>query len=404
MGLNLGYGLGFVKFEPPENFQILMPEELPAADGSEIERAMDESLGQDLADYGGRGRSASILVSDITRPSPSPIMLAPLAKKLKELGFYDLLVVFALGTHRRMTLDEEKLLLRDFSDMPHLQHDPKKCVVLGKTKRGTPVEIFEIVASTDLIIATGNIEYHYYAGYSGGAKAVLPGVSSERSVNTNHELMRDPRAVSGRLDSPVRQDFEDAAGIAGLDYILNVVLNSKKEVVRAVAGDFIKAHRAGAAVVDQMYRKTVKSAEIVITCAGGRPKDINLFQAQKALDNAKGAAAPGGTIILLAECSEGLGHPVFERWVREAECAEDCIERFGREYEFGGHKAAFLAKESLEHNIILVSSLPRELAEMCFFQPASTLDEAMAAAYKRHGKDASMLIMPYGNLTLATKG
>jgi len=404
VGLNLGYGSGFVKFEQPENFQILMPEELPAADGGEIERAMDKSLGRDLADYGGRGRSASILVSDITRPSPSHIMLAPLAKKLKELGFHDLLVVFALGTHRRMTLDEEKLLLRDFSNMPHLQHDPKKCVVLGQTKRGTPVEIFETVASTDLIIATGNIEYHYYAGYSGGAKAVLPGISSERSVNMNHELMRDPRAVSGRLDSPVRQDFEDAAGIAGLDYILNVVLNSKKEVVRAVAGDFIKAHRAGAAVVDRMYRKTVKPAEIVITCAGGRPKDINLFQAQKALDNAKGAAAPGGTIILLAECGEGLGHPVFERWVREAECAEDCIERFGREYEFGGHKAAFLAKESLEHNIILVSSLPRELAEMCFFRPASTLDEAMAAAYERHGKDASMLIMPYGNLTLATKG
>ena len=163
---------------------------------------------------------------------------------------------------------------------------------LGQTTRGTPVEIFEEVASSDLIIATGNIEYHYYAGYSGGAKAVLPGVSSERSVNTNHELMRDPRAVSGRLDSPVRQDFEDAAGVAGLDFILNVVLNSKKEVVRAVAGDFIKAHRAGAAVVDRMYRKTVKPAEIVITCAGGRPKDINLFQAQKALDNAKGPQPP----------------------------------------------------------------------------------------------------------------
>jgi nickel-dependent lactate racemase len=331
-------------------------------------------------------------------------MLVPLAKKLNELGFHDLLVVFALGTHRRMTPGEEKLLLRDCSDMPHLQHNPKRCVTLGQTTRGTPVEIFESVASTDLIIATGNIEYHYYAGYSGGAKAVLPGVSSERSVNTNHELMRDPYAVSGRLDSPVRQDFEDAARVAGLDFILNVVLNSKKEVVRAVAGDFIKAHRAGAAVVDRMYRKTVKPAEIVVTCAGGRPKDINLFQAQKALDNAKWAATPGGTIILLAECNEGLGHPVFERWAREAACAEDCIERFGREYEFGGHKAAFLAKESLEHNIILVSSLPRELAEMCFFQPASTLDEAIAAAYKRHGKEASMLIMPFGNLTLATKG
>lgn len=402
--MKLAYGRGELDFEAPENSRIILPEELPAADGGEIERALDEPLGQDLADFEGRGKSACILVSDITRPSPSHAMLFPLAKKLKKLGFCNLLVIFALGTHRRMTAEEENMLLRACSEVPHLQHDPNKCITLGHTMRGTPVEIFERVASADLIIATGNIEYHYYAGYSGGAKAVLPGVSSERSVITNHKLMRDPGAVSGNLDSPVRHDFEDAAGVAGLDFILNVVLNSKKEVVRAVAGNFIKAHRAGASVVDRMYRKTVKPAEIVITCAGGRPKDINLFQAQKALDNAKAAAVPGGTIILLAECSEGLGHPVFERWAREAKCAEECIERFGREYEFGGHKAAFLAKESLEHNIILVSALPRESAEMCFFQPAATLNEAMAAAYKRHGNNASVLIMPNGNLTLAAKG
>jgi nickel-dependent lactate racemase len=263
------------------------------------------------------------------------------------------------------------------------------------------VEILEEVASSDLIVATGNIEYHYYAGYSGGAKAVLPGVSSEQSVVKNHELMRDPLAVTGRLDSPVRQDMEDAARIAGLDFILNVVQNSRKEIVQAVAGDFIQAHRAGAATVDRMYRRAVTPAEIVVTCAGGRPKDLNLFQAQKALDNAKNAAAPGGAIILVAECSEGLGHPVFERWAREAEGAEDCWERFGREYEFGGHKAAFLAKESLHHQLILVSSLPGELARMCFFQPAKTLDEALERARERQGRDARVLVMPHGNLTLA---
>jgi nickel-dependent lactate racemase len=316
----------------------------------------------------------------------------------------DIKVVFALGTHRRMTPQEERLLLRDCISMPHIQHDPMKCVSLGQTAKNTPVEIFEEVAASDLIIATGNIEYHYYAGYSGGAKAILPGISSEQSVNANHELMRDPRAISGCLDSPVRQDFEDAAGVAGLDFILNVVLNSKKEIVRAVAGDYIKAHRAGAEVVDKMYRIKVKPADIVITCAGGGPKDLNLFQAQKALDNAKEAATPGGTIILVAKCSEGLGHPVFERWASEADCAEDCIDRFGREYEFGGHKAAFLAKESLEHNIILVSALPREMAEMCFFQPAATLEDAVDAAQKRHGKDARMVVMPFGNVTLAVKG
>ena len=142
-------------------------------------------------------------------------------------------------------------------------------------------------------------------------------------------------------------------------------------------------------------------AEIVVTCAGGRPKALNLFQAQKALDNAKNAALPGGSIILVAECCEGLGHPVFERWVCEAGSAEQCWERFGREYEFGGHKAAFLAKESLEHHLILVSALPSERAEMCFFSPAKTLQQALELARERQGKGARMLVMPHGNLTLA---
>jgi nickel-dependent lactate racemase len=330
-------------------------------------------------------------------------MLPPLVKRLRAIGIDDILVVFGLGTHRRMTEEEEQRLLGDCISLPHIQHDRSRCIDLGSTSRGTPVEILEDVALSDLIIGTGNIEYHYYAGYSGGAKAVLPGVSSERSITINHELMRDPLAASGRLDSPVREDMEDAAEVAGLDFILNVVQNSKKEVVRAVAGDFIGAHREGAEVVDAMYRRPVEPAEIVVACAGGRPKDVNLFQAHKALDNARDAALPGGTIILVAECSEGFGHPVFERWVREAESPEDCVKRFGREYEFGGHKAALIAKESLSHELILVSSMPGELAEMSFFKHASSLDQAVAMARAAQGQGARMIVMPYGNLTLATR-
>jgi len=328
-------------------------------------------------------------------------MLPPLVRRMKELDIKNFNLVFALGTHRRMTAAEEEYLLKDCFRLPHVQHDTKACVPLGWTRRGTPVEVLESVASSDLIVATGNIEYHYYAGYSGGAKAILPGVSSESSVIRNHELMRDPAATTGNLKSPVRLDMEDAARIAELDFILNTVLNSKKEIVLSTAGEYIKAHRIGAAAVDRMYRRPVEPADIVISCAGGRPKDINLFQAQKALDNAKNAALPGGTIILLAECCEGLGHPVFERWACEASSAEECWERFGREYEFGGHKAAFLAKESLEHHLILVSSMPKDKVEMCFMNPAKTLDEALALAKERQGRDARMLVMPYGNLTLA---
>ena len=398
--VRLGYGQGCLDLMLVEGAEVVLAEELPAAPAGEVERSIDNAAGSALDDFAGC-KSASILVSDITRPAPSHLMLPPLIQRLKDLGIADLKIVFALGTHRRMTADEERLLLQDCTSLPYMQHDPKNCVSLGETGRGTPVEILDTVASSDLIVATGNIEYHYYAGYSGGAKAVLPGVSSERSVIKNHELMRDPLSTTGRLDSPVRQDMEDAAGIVGLDFILNVVLNGKKEIVQSVAGDFISAHRVGAATVDRMYRRPVEPAEIVVTCAGGRPKDLNLFQAQKALDNAKNAALPGGSIILVAECCEGLGHPVFERWASEASSAEDCWERFGREYEFGGHKAAFLARESMQHHMILVSALPRERAEMCFFTPAATLEEALQLAKTRQGRDARMLVMPHGNLTLA---
>ena len=396
--MKLSYGLGSVEC-PPGDFELVLPQEMPAAGAGVIERAIVNPSGKNLADL--RGSSAALLVSDITRPAPSHLMLPPLIDGLKRVGVSEFKVVFALGTHRRMTALEERRLLQGCYCLPHLQHDPGRCISLGETRRGTPVEVLEEVASSDLVVATGNIEYHYYAGYSGGAKSLLPGVSSERSIVKNHELMRDPRSVSGRLDSPVRVDMEDAAEVAGLDFILNVVCNSKKEIVSAAAGDFLTAHRAGAAVVDAMYRKTVDPAEIVITCAGGRPKDINLFQAHKALDNARGAAVAGGTIILLAECSEGLGNSAFERWAREADCAEDCVERFGLEYEFGGHKAALIALASLRHQLILVSSMTPELSRMCFFEPARTLEEALAMARDRHGKDARLLVMPHGNLTLA---
>jgi nickel-dependent lactate racemase len=399
-GIALGFGQGFLDLEVGEGVEVVLPRELPAAGPAEMERSLDQPLGRSLDDFLGC-KSASILVSDITRPAPTHLMLPPLARRLKKLGISDMKVVFGLGTHRRMTPEEERLLLKGCVSLPSVQHNPNACVSLGQTRRGTPVEILETVASSDLIVATGNIEYHYYAGYSGGAKAILPGVSSEKSIIRNHELMRDQRAVSGRLDSSVRQDMEDAAEIADLDFILNAVLNSKKEIVQSVSGDFIQAHRAGAAVVDRMYRRIVEPAEIVVTCAGGRPKDLNLFQAQKALDNAKHAAVPGGTIILVAECSEGLGHPVFERWACEAQGAEECWERFGREYEFGGHKAAFLARESLRHQLILVSALPPEKAKMCFFQPAKTISEALDKARERQGRNARMLVMPHGNLTLA---
>ena len=405
--MKLGYGAGSISLaiEEDERFEVVLPKEMAGApdEEAEIKRALDEPFGPSLQNFEGCGR-AVIMASDITRPAPTSMILPPLVRRLEGVGISDILIVFGLGTHRRMTAEEVGRLLGSSASLPSIQHDLDRCVGLGETSRGTPVEILEEVANADLKVGTGNIEYHYYAGYSGGAKAVLPGVSSERSINKNHAMMVDPRSKSGRLDGPVRLDMEEAAGIAGLDFILNAVMNSRKEVVRAVAGDFVEAHRKGATTVDEMYRRPVRPAEIVVACAGGRPKDINLFQAQKAMENAREAVLPGGTLILLAECAEGFGHPVFERWAREAACPEDCFERFGREYEFGGHKAALIARDSLDKDLILVSSLGPALAEMVFFRHARSLAEALAMARERQGKDARTIVMPHGDLTLATGG
>lgn len=397
--MRLGFGCGSLEMDA-EGCELVMPQELSPALPGEIERALSSPIGADISALDG-ARTAAILASDITRPSPSHLLVPPMASRLRSIGVSDLLVVFGLGTHRRMTVEEEMHLLGEAAILPHCQHDPARCLSMGHTSAGTPVEIFEEVAACDIIVGTGNIEYHYYAGYSGGAKAILPGVSSERSVNLNHAMMRDPRSRSGRLDSPVRLDMEEAAAVAGLDFILNVVLNSRKEIVSAVAGHYVKAHRCGAATVDRMYLRPVRPAEIVVTCAGGRPKDLNLFQAEKALENARAAALPGGTIILVAECSEGLGHPVFQRWIDQANGPQDCLDRFGREYQFGGHKAAYLAEQALRNELILVSGLDQKTAESCFFTPARDLASALAEARERHGQDARVVVMPHGNLTLA---
>ncbi|MCR3884228.1 MAG: lactate racemase domain-containing protein, partial [Methanothrix sp.] len=231
--MKLGYGAGSIdlEVEGDEIYDLLLPKEIPGVpdETAEMEGALDEPLGPSLEDFAGAKR-AVILASDITRPAPTSRMIPPLVRRLEEMGVSDLLVVFGLGTHRKMTAQEMDRLLGGCASIPHIQHEIDGCVPLGETGRGTPVEILEAVASCDLKIGTGNIEYHYYAGYSGGAKALLPGVSSERSINKNHAMMSDPRAKSGRLDGPVRLDMEEAAKIAGLDLVLNVVLNSNKQV------------------------------------------------------------------------------------------------------------------------------------------------------------------------------
>ena len=324
----LGFGSTTLELEIPEkNISSVI---LPSNPGKKeeasflIREALDNPIkSRSLSKIVNPDSRIAIIVSDVTRPTPTAKILPTLLEELYLGGakHENIFIVFALGLHRQQTEDESKRLVGEdiYKKIRCIQHETSRCMHIGVTSRGTPIEIFEDVRDADIVIGTGSVEFHYYAGYSGGAKSVLPGISSRETIITNHKMMIDENAVSGRVDGAVRQDMEEAAKMFGLDFILNVVLDSRKEIVAAVAGDFIEAHRKGTEVVDSMYKVPVEPADAVIVSCGGFPKDVNLFQANKALDNATQAVKAGGSIILVAECAEGIGNQVYECWNKNVE-------------------------------------------------------------------------------------
>jgi nickel-dependent lactate racemase len=215
-------------------------------------------------------------------------------------------------------------------------------------------------------------------------------------------MMVSPDACAGKLaGNPIREDIEEAGRICGIDFIVNVVLDEHKQIVHAVAGDAVKAHRAGCAYLDTMYRVAIPArADIVLVSQGGAPKDANLYQTQKALDNAKHAVRKGGTIIVIGACPEGFGSAKFESWLTQAPSAHAMVERIGREFELGGHKAAAIGMVLEDAAIDLVSEMDPALVRSIFLTPRATAQEALDAALEKYGPEATVIAMPYGGATL----
>ena len=413
MKLRFGFGTGFQEVEVPDKNLIAelhandVPVELTGE--AEVRRALIAPIGSPrLKDIVHPGEKIAIITSDITRPMPTFKVMPALLDELYAGGIKkeDVTLVFALGSHRKHTEAEQKKLAgeRAWNEIKCVDSDPDDCVHYGTTSRGTPVDITRVVAEADRRICLGNIEYHYFAGYSGGAKAIMPGVSTRAAIQANHSRMVLPEAKAGALETnPLRMDIEEAGAMVGIDFIVNVVLSEHKEILKAVAGDATEAHRAGCRFLDRLYRKELKEpADIVLVSQGGAPKDLNLYQTQKALDNAKHAVKDGGVIILIGSCKEGLGEKTFEQWMTEADSAHSLIERIGREFKLGGHKAAAIAMVLERAEVDLVSELDDDFVRSIFLKPYKTAQEALDHAFSKLGPDARVLAMPYGGSTLPT--
>jgi nickel-dependent lactate racemase len=349
-----------------------------------------------------------IIVNDITRPTPYEIILPPLLDELRLIGIKkeNIIFIIATGIHRSNSQEEIKEMFGEniFSAYKFINHDCDDLHTkdLGKLKSGNKLWVNPIVSETDFIITTGVIVPHYFAGFSGGRKSILPGICGRKTIEANHAQMVHHNARAGSLKgNPVHQEMQEAAEKVGVDFNINVVTNEHHEIIEIVAGELYKSWLRGAEVCKKIYLCHIKQkAEVVIASAGGYPKDINVYQAQKALENACHAVKPGGTIILLAECTEEYGEATFEKWIEEANTPDDIIKRLKNKFVLGGHKAYAIARAVKEVEVILISSLPSDKARKLFFIPMENISQALNYIKEKYGEDFQAYILPSGNTVL----
>lgn len=411
MKLEFGFGSGVQEVSVPDEqlMGILRANEViaPASEEEEVLRALRDPIGsKPLKEIIKPGKKIAIVTSDITRPMPTYKVMPALLDELYAAGANkdDITLVFALGSHRKHTPEEMEKLAgsRAWNEIKCIDSDPLDCIHMGVTTAGTPVDITRVVAEADYRICLGNIEFHYFAGYSGGAKAIMPGVSTRDAIQVNHSMMVRQEACAGNLkNNPIRDDIEEAGKICSIDFILNVVLSEQKKILKAVAGDPVLAHREGCKFLDTLYLKELEEpADIILVSQGGAPKDLNLYQTQKALDNAKHAIKDGGIIILIGSCTEGLGEHVFEEWMTKSPSPKAMIERIGHDFQLGGHKAAAIAMILQKAEIYLVSDMEPEFVRSLFLTPMPDVQTALNEARQKLGANAKILAMPYGGSTL----
>lgn len=362
-----------------------------------------------LAELVKPGETVVLLVNDSTRVANSHIFLPVLLSELNGAGIpdKDIAILFALGSHHPLSQEEMAELVGETvaSRIAMYNSEAKNeadFISLGTTSFGTPVAFHKRAVEADHIICTGSIVYHFFAGFGGGRKALFPGVAAFESIRRNHSLMLDPNAGLGRLaGNPVYEDQVEGTQMCRPTFLLNVVLNEKKEFLGIFAGDYIQAHLEGCKFVESIYGVPLDApADLVIATCGGYPKDINVYQMQKTMDNAWLAVREGGVVILLAECIEGVGSDMMIEWMKKYQTPERIEEEVRKNFIIGGHKAYAVTRLMKKATFILVSSLPPELSSLLLFTPAASLDEALAIARKKLGTMPSTLLMPQGGLTV----
>ncbi len=349
------------------------------------------------------------IVNDPTRVANSHVFMPILLNEMNEVGVPDshMFIVFAAGAHRELTeFEMAELVSPEVAGRVKMYNtnakDSTQFQYVGTTSRGNDVYLHKRVREADHIVCTGSIVYHFFAGFGGGRKALLPGVAAYETICRNHALMLEPGAGVGKLKgNPVYEDQVEGTELARPSFLLNVVLNEQKEFLKVFAGDYIQAHLEGCRFVEAIYGTEIpQPADLVIASCGGYPKDINVYQLQKTMDNAWLAVREGGVVIILGECAEGVGSDQYLQWMKEYKTPQRIEEKIRSDFVVGGHKAYAVTRLMKKARFILLSGLDPELARTLLFTPAKDMAEALQIATKKLGPSPRTILMPQGSLTV----
>ncbi|WP_166240799.1 nickel-dependent lactate racemase [Paenibacillus turpanensis] len=359
-----------------------------------------------------KAQNAVILVSDITRLCPTHKFLPMLLDELNAGGIADdcIHVVVALGAHRRLTDQEIRRLAGEeaYRRVSIVNHSARSedCSFIGVTSKGTPVEINRIVAMADLRIATGNIEPHRLVGMSGGVKALVPGAASVKTIESNHSLSSRYQITPGDPNNPIHQDLEEAQSMLPIHFLYNTVVDHQRKVLFAVSGNILEAHRRGVVAAKGYFLVPVhKSYDVVIASAGGYPKDMQLYQAIKTLQNASTICKPGGTIVLIAKCEELYGNGTFQTWAETWTDQQKALDSLKETFVLGAHKLEHIHKVTKEKQVLLVSDVAAPQAELLGFKPVYPDDcEQEIKKLLESFSSPEVAVMPCGSITFPVTG